>query len=131
MKGADEMAGTTAPDQEETARGKVITFYSYKGGTGRTQVANAQAALGRRERARATYDEVLDRLREVLNDNQHPAPPVCAANLAVVLEELREAEAAERLREEVLGALTARLGADHPRPRPSRVEALGPTASHA
>ncbi|RSN82475.1 hypothetical protein DMH26_36225 [Streptomyces sp. WAC 05379] len=81
----------------------------------RMNLANAQAALGQRERARATYNEVLDRLRDVLNDNQHPAPLVCAANLAVVLKELREAEAAERLREEVLGALTARLGADHPR----------------
>ncbi|WP_369270727.1 FxSxx-COOH system tetratricopeptide repeat protein [Streptomyces sp. R11] len=81
----------------------------------RMNLANAQAALGQRERARATYEEVLDRLGDVLNDNQHPAPLVCAANLAVVLNELGEAEAAERLREEVLGALTARLGADHPR----------------
>ncbi|MFF8353951.1 FxSxx-COOH system tetratricopeptide repeat protein [Streptomyces chartreusis] len=81
----------------------------------RMNLANAQAALGQRERARTTYEEVLDRLRDVLNDNQHPAALACAANLAVVLKELREAEAAERLREEVLGALTARLGADHPR----------------
>ncbi|MGV9646485.1 hypothetical protein, partial [Streptomyces sp. NPDC003514] len=58
---------------------------------------------------------VLDRIRDVLDDDQHPAPLVCAANLAVVLNELGETEAAERLREEVLGALTARLGADHPR----------------
>ncbi|WP_246100990.1 FxSxx-COOH system tetratricopeptide repeat protein [Streptomyces cyaneus] len=81
----------------------------------RMNLANAQAALGQRELARATYEEVLDRLRDVLDDDQHPAPLVCAANLAVVLNELGEAEAAERLREEVLGALTARLGADHPR----------------
>ncbi|GAA3523752.1 FxSxx-COOH system tetratricopeptide repeat protein [Streptomyces osmaniensis] len=81
----------------------------------RMNLANAQAALGQRERARTTYEEVLDRLRDVLNDNQHPGPLVCAANLAVVLKELGEAEAAARLREEVLGALTTRLGADHPR----------------
>ncbi|WP_405581782.1 FxSxx-COOH system tetratricopeptide repeat protein [Streptomyces sp. NBC_01092] len=81
----------------------------------RVNLANAQAALGQRGRARATYEEVLDRLRDVLNDDQHPAPLVCAANLAVVLNELGESEAAERLREEVLGAITARLGADHPR----------------